>query len=274
MNDAKKPGSSFRKPFTVHQMCDGRMVRYDLIPVPTGIRVIGSSEHDDLGRFSELSPCSQLGRMPNSHWEKITEWRLTEIQIVVPAMARQTHRQTADWLDSLMQHFPISKHLHLFHILLHELLMHPQAYTLDHLYRWERMECFRNARCLYIQLLANKGKRATRPMEAAIDDFVSRQKEYNEPSPVAVAAYVLMHYAATNQTPGHSFQSIWRLLSSTELKRVAKHINIIVTYHPIARSCGNRLVALAHQYFDAMPRDVREKWTNERLEIESQLKSR
>lgn len=271
----KDQSDLFRKPFSLYRTCNGRMIRYDLIPIPTGIRIIGSSEHDDLGRFANLSPCAQLGGKPNSYWENITEWQIGEIQPVLSAMAQQTRCQTADWIDSLIQHFPPSKHTTMFNFIFYELAMLPQAYTLNHLLRWEELGCFRERRPVHIELLANKGKRATPILETAIKELVPKLTEsLFDVTFTRTTAYVLMHYAATKQTPGKTFSLLWRPLSSNGLKKVAKQLGYLLVYHPIARRCAKQLITLADQQFDPMPRDVREKWANERLAVERELKQK
>lgn len=248
-----------------------RRIRYELVPIPTGVRIVWTSEHDDLGKFAELSKASLLSGHPNEHWEHITNWRIGEFEIVVPAMARQTHTQTAEWFSTILNNYPPERYYSLHFLILNELLMFPRSYTIRHLKQWEQANCFQNSRNLLVRLLANKGKRATAWLNSVIEDYIRRFEEYSEPSPIDTTAYVLMHYASTEQSPGSTLLSLWRTLTSNELKRLARIINNLITYHPIGQKCARRLVELAEKYFDSMPRDVREKWQVERKSIEVYL---
>lgn len=264
MSDAKnKPSVSFPL-FSIHSECEGRIVRYDLRAIETGVRVEGSSEHDAIGEFANATPCGHFRNQGNEYWATVVRWSYHDIQVVVTAMAIQTGSHTANWISTLMEHYSPTKYPILYQFLLDVLVSYPNSYTIRHLKEWYQNHVFDREPVFLIKLMANKGKRITAWMESYIETLSEEQYRQSNFMTIAALALVIAHYAATDQSPHRAVSRLWRMLTSSDLRTLTRELETVTLYHPIGSKCPTAVIKIADEYYEQTPYDIRQRWTTTR----------
>lgn len=271
MNAEQKPHKTSRQ-FRVTAECQGRLVAYTLEPTPTGVRVVRTSEHDALGGFAEASPCSRFRNQPNEYWSKITNWSISEIELVVSQMATQLRCHTGDWINELRQRYPPARFEILYHTLFRTLFDYPQGYTTQHIIEWEDDGLLASTRWLAIQLMACKGRRITPKLIATIEECIGLfELQQNDQIPITIASAV-MHYAHTAQPIDDTLKRLWLTARCIELRQLTRSLATLCNFHPVARRHCEAVVAIADELFATSPLDIRTKWSEQRKLIMTKTK--
>lgn len=263
MNAEQKTHKTPRR-FRITSECQGRLVVYTLEPIPTGVRVVHTSEHDALGGFAEASPCSRFRGQTNEYWTKISNWSISELELIVSQMASQLRCYTGDWINKLRQRYPPTRFEILYHTLFRTLFDYPQGYTTQHIIEWDEDGLLANTRWLAVQLMACKGRRI-RPklidaIEACIELFKLHQ---NEQIPITIAS-VIMHYAHTAQPIDDTLRRLWLTARCADLRQLARSLATLCNFHPIGRQHCEAIVTLADELFATSPLDILTKWNEQR----------